>query len=840
MRRHVTYIWALWVICLLNAIPASAQSPVRYTSGEIYEAILKLRVLGSALYVAAHPDDENTRLISHLANDRKVHTTYLSLTRGDGGQNLIGQEIGDLLGVIRTQELLQARRIDGGHQRFTRANDFGYSKTPDETLDIWGEEEILADVVWTIRLLQPDVIINRFSSKQSPGNHGHHTASAILAEQAFTIAARDDAFPEQLQYVKPWQPSRTFFNTSWWFYGSRENFERADKSMMATAGVGEFNPVTSWSNNEIAARSRSMHKSQGFGATGTRGNDLEYLELVLGEMPADKTDVFAGIDISWERLKGGKVIDRMLASAVSAYDFRNPHLSIPALLEVRKAIASLEESVWKQRKMQEVTAAITACAGLWLEADAAGYHIAAGDSVSVTLEAINRSPADIELISARFLPSETDIQWMVPLNENVRHTAMRRVKIPAETPYSATYWLSEKGSNGLFAVEKQTLRGVPETPAEVSFELRIRIHHDTLSLNVPMIYKENDPVKGEYYRPFEIVPQVFVNLSAPVYIYYTTTSRPVEVTVKASSSAVNGRLMINVPNGWLAEPREADVVLAKPGDEARFRIELTPSAGAADGFVEASVLIDGRQYDQMITEVIYDHIPAQTVLRKAEARVALIDLQRTGRRVAYVHGAGDDVPAGLEQMGYNVDYLAVQDITGSEMLKRFDAVVLGVRAYNTQDRLRFVQQYLFDYVKEGGTLITQYNTSQGLSGMEIAPYPMRIGRGRVTNEESDVVFLAPDHPVLNVPNRLGPSDFEGWVQERGLYFGETWDDAFVPVLGMADHGEEMHLGALLVAQHGEGYFVYTGLSLFRQIPSGVPGAYRLLANLIALGNSGKS
>ena len=364
----------------------SCQVPERLTSSEIYKAMEKLNVVGTVLYIAAHPDDENTRLISYLSKDLKVRTAYLSLTRGDGGQNLVGPEIRELLGVIRTQELLGARSIDGGSQMFSRANDFGYSKNPDETLRIWDHGEVLSDVVWAIRKFKPDVIVNRFDHESAGRTHGHHTSSAILSYDAFDLTGDPNSFPDQLKYVDTWSPERLYFNTSWWFYGSRENFDKADKSRMLSVDVGGFDPLTGISFSETAAMSRSMHKSQGFGSETTRGSRVEYLQLLKGEMPEDKSNLFNGIDISWTRLKGGDVIGNMVEQALLEFEFSNPSASVPLLLDIRAKIAVLENEHWRNIKLNEIDEIISACAGLYIEISTEEHYATAGEKVEVEFE----------------------------------------------------------------------------------------------------------------------------------------------------------------------------------------------------------------------------------------------------------------------------------------------------------------------------------------------------------------------------------------------------------------------------------------------------------------------
>ncbi len=435
----LTLILAIACVFTLNA-----QTPEKWTSSEIYEGIQKLNFLGSALYVAAHPDDENTRLISWLANHKKAQTTYLSLTRGDGGQNLIGTEIQELLGLLRTQELLAARRIDGGDQRFSRANDFGYSKHPDETFNIWDKDEILSDAVWAIRNLQPDIIINRFDHRTPGRTHGHHTGSAIIGLEAFSLAGDPTAYPEQLAYTDTWKPSRIFMNTSWWFYGSRENFEKADKSNLISVDVGVYYPVLGKSNTEIAALSRSQHKCQGFGVTGSRGSMDEYLELLKGDMPKS-SDPFEGINTTWTRVKKGEAVGKILARVEKNFRFDQPHLSVPQLLEARDLIINLEDGYWKRVKLAEIQQVIKACLALYVEAVTSEASATPGQEVNISMEFTNRSPIEVELETVAILPMEESVEAGIQLGYNQENKLEKTITLPADMPLSNPYWLNEKG-----------------------------------------------------------------------------------------------------------------------------------------------------------------------------------------------------------------------------------------------------------------------------------------------------------------------------------------------------------------------------------------------------------
>ncbi|WP_299278505.1 PIG-L family deacetylase [uncultured Psychroserpens sp.] len=812
-----------------------AQQPKKPTASDIHESIKKLNFLGSVLYVAAHPDDENTRLISYMSNEVKARTAYLSLTRGDGGQNLIGPEIRELLGVIRTQELLAARRTDGGEQRFTRANDFGYSKHPDETLAIWNKEQVLSDVVLAIRQFKPDVIINRFNHRNPGTTHGHHTSSAMLSIEAFDLVGNKNAYPNQLSMVDVWQPKRLFFNTGWWFYGSHENFEKADKSDLLQIDTGVYFPSNGLSNPEIAALSRSQHKSQGFGSTGRRGSQIEYIELIKGDLPSDKTNVFEGIDTSWNRIEGGNAIGDILYAVQNNFDFKNPSASIPELVRGYNAIQNLKDSHWKTLKTKEIKDIIAACAGLYLEATANTNHATAGSSVNLNLEVINRSDANITLLNI-INPNGLSIEKNLALENNARFNFRETLEISKNEKVSTPYWLTKKGSLGMYSVDDKNLIGEPETPRALNIKFNLSIANIPISFTKPIVYKTNDPVKGEVYKPFEIIPEASAKISEKVIILDSDTQRDIEVIVKAGRDSLEGYVQLAHPNNWSVYPDKQKINISDKGQEQRLIFTVIPPKEQSEGLFTPMVHVGSNIYTKELIEIDYDHIPLQTVLLPSESKIVRLDIKKRGESIGYIEGAGDVVPESLRQIGYNVAVLKPEDIT-SENLKRFDAIVVGIRAYNTVEDLKFKQQLLFDYVAQGGNMIVQYNTSHRVKVDQIAPYDLKLSRDRVTDENADVRLLATSHEVLNFPNKITKNDFEGWTQERGLYFPNEWAPEFTSILSMNDNGESPKTGSLLVANHGKGHYIYTGLSFFREFPAGVSGAYRLFANMLSLGKN---
>jgi len=719
---------------------------------------------------------------------------------------------------------------------FTRANDFGYSKNPKETLEIWEQDEVLADVVWAIRKFQPDVIINRFSHDSGRRTHGHHTSSAVLSVKAFDFVGDKNKFPEQLKYVDTWQPRRLFMNTSWWFYGSREKFAKADKTKMLSVDAGVYYPIKGKSNNEIAAESRSMHKCQGMGSTPSRGSQMEYLNLLKGDMPNNKELIFDGINTTWSRIKGGNPIGQLLADVDRDFNYGNPSASLPKLIKAYQLITKLPDGYWKEIKEQEVEDIIVACMGLFAEAKADDYSATPGEEVELNMEVVNRSNANAELMSVEYLPTNLDSTLNLDLVGNQTFKFSKKLNLPTDMPLTGPYWLRKKASLGMYSVDNQELRGLPNTPRTFKVRFNFKIEGVPVSLEREIIYKKTDPVKGEVYRPFEVTIPIFANLTEKVFVFSDDKSKDVKILLKSGKKNVSGTLELSHPEGWKVEPERVDFDLKIKGEEQTFTFKLFPPKNQDVNFITPLVKIGEESYTQELVSIEYDHIPTQTVLKDGEAKVVKIDLKKEGENIAYIMGAGDEIPTNLEQIGYNVTLLEDKDISVAN-LKNYDALIIGIRAYNTVERLKFHQDKLFQYVEEGGTMIVQYNTGHRLKlpKEKVAPYPLNISRDRVALETAEVRILKPDHHSMNYPNKITTKDFDGWVQERGLYFPNEWDGKFEAILSSNDPDEPARDGGLLIAQHGKGYYVYTGYSWFRELPAGVPGAYRIFANLISLG-----
>ena len=805
------------IILIFSTLFAKAQS-----AATLYHDLQKLNFLGSVLYVAAHPDDENTALISHFANHVHAEAAYLSLTRGDGGQNLIGTELREQLGVIRTNELLAARNIDGGQQFFSSAVDFGYSKHPDETLQIWDKKQILGEVVARIRAFQPDIIIHRFDHRTPGRTHGHHTASALLSYEAFDLTNNPKSYPEQLKQYKPWQVKRQFFNTSWWFYGSQERFEKADKTNLLALEIGNYNSLLGRSNSQLAAASRSSHKSQGFGSAPRLGSRTEYVELIQGDRPKGN-DPFEGIDTSWSRIAGGEKVGTLVAAAIAEFDFTAPSKSLNRLIEIHQAIDRLAPSVWKTRKARATEKLIKACIGLTLQLNAENPYGVAGESVAITFNGVQQSNhlLVIEKIG------ETALEQSLKPNTAFSNS----FSIPLGNELTTPYWLTQKGTLGSFNSSNKRLQGLPATPP-LTLNIHLRINGTPFVWKEAVQYRITDPVRGEVVTPFHILPHLGVNFQKNVHLFPDLGSQRIQLEVTNYGKSFSGEVELCFPEGWEIDRAKKPIEFNQRGNAAFLSYELHPTQKAKSGRMSPLVHQNGKILTPYaVQQIDYDHIPKQYVAHPSEAQLVRLDLSLPDKKVGYVMGAGDLVAKNLEAIGLPIEAIDLETVT-QETINTYDTILLGIRAYNVLESLIYKNQLLFDFAQQGGTLIIQYTTSRRMKTKKILPYPIQLSRDRVTDENSPVRLLQPNHPVFNKPHQITSSDFDGWVQERGLYFANEWDAAYTPLLGMQDPGESEKKGSLLVATHGKGKVIYTGLSFFRELPAGVPGAYRLLLNLI--------
>jgi LmbE family N-acetylglucosaminyl deacetylase len=824
------------------------------TGPAILQHMRSFDTMGSVLYVAAHPDDENTQAITYLARGRGYRTAYLSLTRGDGGQNFLGPQFLEQLGVARTQELLAARRLDGGRQYFTRAKDFGYSKDYQETLRIWDRQAVLGDIVRVIRSFRPDVIVTRFSPQ--PGNtHGHHTASAVLAVEAFKLAGDSHAFPEQLGELTPWQPKRILHNIGLGGAGGGVGSAAASAAAGNGAGVvkmeiGGTDPVLGESFASIAARSRAMHRTQGFGPDGslvsgvsgglavrapmTGGPKTESF-LLLGGEPATH-DLLDGVDTTWNRVPGGAEIGRLTEEAIARFNAEDPAASVPALLAIRSRVSALPADSLVSDKRQQLDRIIQACLGLQVETVVDQPEVVPGETLKMRHTAVVRSRIPVRIpvrwTAVRYPSIQRTVTKVLELRQNQPVVRDATQILPATTPPSQPYWLTKEGTAGLFHVDDPSLIGRPENPPAFPIEYVFEVGRQTLVISGEPAAADSG--NAAMRRRLDVIPPVSLRFTSGVQLFAPGAARPVTVELTSARARAAGTVQLEAPTGWRVTPASQPFRLAGAGEHARVTFTVTAPIQLAAAKLGASVKINGARFDTQRVELRYDHIPFQLLQPPASLKTVSLDLAIRGRHVGYLPGAGDDVAGCLEHMGYMVTPLTGADLT-PEKLRPLDAVVIGIRAFNTRTDLAEHLPALFAYVEAGGNVIAQYNHLDGLGAHWLAPFHLRISRDRVTDERAPVTVLAADHPALTTPNRITSADFEGWVQERGLYFPDQWDERFTAILASGDPGETPLRGGLLVARHGEGYFVYTSLAWFRQLPEGVPGAYRLFANLVSLG-----
>lgn len=804
--------YALGICLFISFLCAAQSSPT--SSSEIYDDLLRLQNNTTVMYLAAHPDDENTRVISWLTHEKHVDAVYLSLTRGDGGQNLIGNEKGELLGLLRTQELLEARKVDKGRQWFTRALDFGYSKTATETLKFWDKQKILGDVVWAIRKNKPQIIITRFDPNSNGETHGHHTASAILAMEAFDLAGDPKAFPEQLKYVTVWQPKRLFHNTSWWFYGSKENFEKAQTGKLYSINVGNYYPTLGISNNEIAAQSRSKHACQGFGMALERGNDLEYFKLLKGDLPKSD-DIFSGLELNYS----DKNIRTKMEDLLANYQFNNPQASLPQLLKLYDLIKNTEDDF----KLNQIKDLLTKTQGIYLEWTAKSAFGTKSEELITNLEITNRSSKNL-----KFSTSGDGTKELLA-GESFKKSDQFKID---NSVYSNPYWLQEKPINNLYVVTKFENIGQAEILNPLKKVINIDFGLQKIDFTIPLQQKTVDPSIGELYEPFYNVPAYVANFDQDHFIF-NNKLKNITIEVQNFNGNSSAKVSLKSNKDWKISPSQM-IPFNENGEKKMVTFTIEPLSKDGNSTLEAIVEANGTIYNQSLSIVDYPHIDRQIWLKKAESKIQNLDLKIPDVKVAYIKGSGDDVPASLRAIGLKVDELDLKN-WNSTSLQNYDVIILGIRLFNTQSEMNFVKNDLWRFIENGGTIINQYNTNRGILTNEIAPLDLKLGASRISEEDAKLKLLVPNHPIFTTPNPISEKDFEGWVQERGLYFADSWGKKMIPLLEGNDLGETPKNGILLAGKYGKGTYVYTGLSFFRELPAGVPGAYKLFMNILALG-----
>lgn len=802
------------------------QNTSNKTSSELYHDLQKLNTIGSVLYIAAHPDDENTRLLSYLSKEKKIRTAYLSLTRGDGGQNLIGNQKGALLGMIRTEELVEARKTDGAEQFFSRANDFGYSKTPEETLDIWNKKEVLSDMVWTIRNFKPDVIICRFPTT-GEGGHGHHTASALLAMEAFDLAASSTAFPEQLKFVSVWKTKRMYWNT---FNFGTVNTTNPNQIQI---NVGTFNTLLGKSCGEIAAESRSKHRSQGFGTSKQRGESIEYFKYMKGDSAVN--DLFEGINTNWNQFENGKLIQSQIEKGLKLFNFTQPEKNIPQLLKIKKLLSNFNKNNhWLELKSKELNQIIANCLGLFIETYHQEYTVVNNQNININTQFVVRNPYQIKLKKLEFLNIK-DSSIDFNCKNNVLHQFKNNITIPNRLDYSSPFWLKEKGSNGLLNIQSQKEVNLVNQHQKIPIIYSFEIDGEVLIIESFLKHKYTDPSKGELYRPIEVLPPVvFTNFQKNIFLNQTK-EKTIQLTVKAHINNFEGELLFKNNSNVAIEISNNQIKINKKGEEQTFEFKIKVNSQLKFIVLEPYIKTANGDFDLNIQRIDYEHITNLVLLQKTEIHLSMLDVQISKKPIAYIEGAGDDVAKSLVQLGYQLQIISEEQLKNLD-LNQFQTIICGVRAYNVHTYLQIYQAKLMKYIENGGNLIVQYNTNSrvGPIQLNIGPFPFSISRERVTNENSPIVFSNPKHPILNQPNTIDSSDFNNWVQERGIYFAEKMSAEYQTILSLNDPNEPLKDGSIIHCVYGKGNFVYTGLSFFRQLPEGVEGALKLFSNMIEL------
>ncbi len=827
----------LGMLCLagfLN-VNVNATEVVPDSPAEILQELRSFGTVATILHVAAHPDDENTALITYFARGRGYRTAYLSLTRGDGGQNEIGPEFDEKLGVARTQELLAARRIDGGRQFFTRAIDFGFSKTPEETLRIWDRDQVLGDVVRIIRQFRPDVIVTRFPIPPGSGGHGHHTASGILGVEAFKLAGDPKAYPEQLaQGLKVWQPKRVAWNG-----GAGGRGGSAPAGPMVKVDIGGNDPASGEAFGAIASRSRGQHVTQGFGNFGGRGGggpNVQTFTVLGGD--AATNDLFDGVDTTWGRFAGGAEIGALTEKAIADFKKDDPSASVPAVLAIRAKLAALNADPVIDDKRAQLDRILQACLGLHVETIANVPEVVPGEELELKHTASIKAAIPVRWIGvaaktnlAGALTSPVDLKAGEP------QTRSRKAATSGRAPVTQPYWLLQDGRSGIFRVDDPSLIGTPENAPSFPLEHTFEVGGQKLVVKDEPVFVGNRAGK-ERRRRVDVIPPVTLRFLSDVTLFQPGSKRMVEIEVIGARKGVSGSLKLETPDGWKATPSDQRFALTKEGEKARYSFEVTAPNKTVSERLTASATVNGNRYSHQRSEINYAHLPLMLLQPAARARAVSAEVSVRGKTAGYLAGAGDSIAESLQQLGYSVQKLSGADLTPAK-LQGLDVVVFGVRAFNVRKDLQGLTN-LFAYVEGGGTVVMQYNRPDGLAARQLGPYPFSIQGSapalRVTDETAPVKMLLPKHAALTTPNRIGPADFDGWFQERGSYFPSSWDkEHYETVLAMSDPGEAPLNSSILVAKHGKGYFVYTGITFFRQLPAGVPGAYRLFANLASLG-----
>ncbi len=835
------------------------------------QMLRRLQTTASAMHTGAHPDDEDSGLIAYLARRENARTAYLALNRGDGGQNVIGQELFEGLGVIRTEELLQARRLDGGTQFFTRTMDYGFSKKREEAARIWGEREVLGDMVRAIRVFRPLVIISRFVGGPADG-HGQHQLAGYLTPLAFKAAADPNEFPEQLREgLAPWKARK--------LYVSQSFVENPQNRPTLSVNTGEFNSLIGRSYFEIAMEGRSQHKSQEMGMLELRGRQMSGMRLLEPARPPMGTEssVFDGIDTSITgiaALAGDnsepfmqklKALQASAAEALTAYQPYSPEKLIPILArghrEAREAEASTQNPVAQEfcrEKQKEFAAALQAAAGIVVDALNSTETMVAGDSANVSVRVFAPDSSMVKVVDTTLdvpagwqavktdEPPQTPESGFRPRRENSFEASFFKVTSPSDAKLTQPYWLESPRKNYTFDwTNAGSNKNMPFAPSLLRAWVKLNIGGEEIAVERDVQFRYADDIRGEIRREVNVVPAVTVGLESDLLIAPTSNKAQkyrVVITVENNSAApAKGSAKFKLPAGWTLTPASASFDLPRKGDSTAAAFDVTVPANAKpDSYTLTAVAeMNGREYSKKVQDIAYPHIQTHRIYTNADVSAKVLDLKVAPVRVGYIMGSGDKVPDAIRRMGINVTMLDEKALSTGD-LSQFDTIVVGIRA--SQVRPDFVSNNgrLIDFMTNGGTLITQYQQSEYVR-LNLPPYPAKMdGNFRVTDENAEVKVLAPKHSIFNFPNKIGIADWQNWVQERNLYCFTDFDASkYTALLGAHDEGEPERIGGMVYAQVGKGKYIYTAYSWFRQLPVGNPGAYRIFANMLSLPKVGK-
>lgn len=810
---------------LAFGISTVAQQVRPMPSNEIFQKLAQLKTMGTVMYFAAHPDDENTKMIAYLVHHDHVRTIYYSLTRGDGGQNILGDEQGAALGLIRTHELLQARKLDGAEQMFSPFVDFGFTTSVPETIDFWNKEKLVQDAVKAIQETRPDIIICRFPTT-GEGGHGNHTVSAIVAKEAWLYISKYNDTAKQ----KLWLPKRLLFNA---FQFGRANTVKPGQFPVR---INQYDPLLGEGLGELAGKSRSMHKSQGAGTPQVIGTTTEHFEVIEGAPLAQS--LYDDIDTSWQRV-GKKAIGTAVQNVISAFQFNNPSASIPALITIRQSINDITDTFWRQQKLKEIDRLILSCAGVMAEALTNVPEAVPGQTIPVSVNLIARSavPVTIQSIAPERKIIDGQLQATVLQNDSLYKFPFT-IQLDPQEPVTEPYWMAVDPIHNEYQFPQKYL-GLPEAANTLTMPVVLNIGGANFTIKVPISQKRLDPVRGDITQRLRIVPPLSIEPSNQLFIFNHGEDKQVVLHIHTFDDISNAQLVVKTSNEILTTQA---LPLLRKGMDTFMVISIPTSkitSEAKDKYLHFTVNTTKGDFSKTVNIINYPHIPELQYLTEAKMKIVPKDWQVAVHKIGYVEGVGDYVDDILKLCGLTVENIPAQELNNKNYLSQYEAIVIGIRALNTRQELQAGMDALLTYVHNGGTLIIQYNKSYKQVTDKLGPYPFKLSGDRVTDEHSPVTFLKPNSPLLNFPNKITQNDFKNWIQERGLYFPNEWDNRYQTLLSMNDEGTPALKSSVLYTPYGKGQYIYTSLAFFRELPDGNVGAIRLFMNFLSAGKTAK-